>query len=201
MENHFWNHWTGKINVAVPLRRCVKAWFATIPLNYYGKAPTVIECVAIKWISLFRAEFCVNNICWQLKVKNAENVIFDSKENICCVLEYISAPQSSQEQWAISWKYPNTQLNSWLWTRMFMASMKSIGIFIVYQTGNLIELHMSSYRKNNINHSKTSLINKERYRWKRRILRNENANMNWNLLREEKKKEYKDDTRKCEWVR
>lgn len=125
---------------------------------------------------------------------------FRQQGNIYCVLEYISAPQLSQEQWAISWKYPNTQLNSWLWTRMFMASMKSIGIFIVYQTGNLIELHMSSYRKNNINHSKTSLINKERYRWKRRILRNENANMNWNLLREEKK-EYKDDTRKCEWVR
>lgn len=101
---------------------------------------------------------------------------------------------------AISWKYPNTQLNFWLWTRMFKASMMSIGIFIVYQTGNLIELHMSSYRKNNINHSKTSLINKERYKWKRRILRNENANMNWNLLIEEKK-EYKDDTRKCEWVR
>lgn len=92
MENHFWNHWTGKINVAVPLRRCVKARFATIPLNYYGKSlPTVIECIAIKRISLFRTEFCVNNICWQLKVKNAENVIFDSKEHLLRVRIYFGS--------------------------------------------------------------------------------------------------------------
>lgn len=72
MENHFW---------ANVLKRDSLQFHWIIMEN----PPTVIECVAIKRISLFHTEFCVNNICWQLKEKNAENVIFNCRETfIAC---------------------------------------------------------------------------------------------------------------------